>query len=212
MKRVWVSVAVTLLLAAVLAGCTAAQPPQVQSPDTSQTPTGFDAESTTPSSDTGAALTPDTSSAAGQIDEETAKQIALNHAGVKAEDATFVKCKLDYEDGCQVYELEWYANGNKYEYDVTAADGTILSASYESTMSSGTAANGAAVSEDAAKQTALSKVSGATPSDLYEWEFDYDDGRPEYEGKIIYGGVEYEFTIDATTGTITEWDMESLNR
>ena len=28
----------------------------------------------------------------------------------------------------------------------------------------------------------------------------------EYEGKIIYGGTEYEFTIDAATGSVTEWD------
>jgi len=35
--------------------------------------------------------------------------------------------------------------------------------------------------------SALDRVSGATDKDLYEWKLDYDDGRPEYEGKIIYG-------------------------
>lgn len=33
---------------------------------------------------------------------------------------------------------------------------------------------------------------------------------PEYEGKIIYGDMEYEFTIDANTGEILEWDMDSV--
>ena len=46
--------------------------------------------------------------------------------------------------------------------------------------------------------------------DLYEWKLDYDDGRPEYEGKIIYGGTEYEFTIDAATGSVMEWDAEKV--
>ena len=66
------------------------------------------------------------------------------------------------------------------------------------------------ISEATAKQTALARVSGATEKDIYEWKLDYDDGCPEYEGKIIYGGTEYEFTIDANTGAIIEWDMESI--
>ena len=61
-----------------------------------------------------------------------------------------------------------------------------------------------------AKQTALGRVSGATQKDIYEWKFDYDDGRPEYEGKIIYGGTEYDFTIDASSGAVIEWEAESV--
>ena len=66
------------------------------------------------------------------------------------------------------------------------------------------------VSEAVAKKTAIDRVTGATERDIYEWKFDYDDGRPEYEGKIIYGGVEYEFTIDATNGSVVEWDAETV--
>ena len=69
----------------------------------------------------------------GTVDEAVAQKIALEHAGVKAADATITKSKLDYEDG-----------------------------------------------------------------------------RPEYEGKIIYGGTEYEFTIDAATGSVMEWDAEKV--
>ena len=65
-------------------------------------------------------------------------------------------------------------------------------------------------SEADAKKTALDRVSGATDRDIYEWKLDYDDGRPEYEGKIIYGGTEYEFTIDAATGSVMEWDAEKV--
>lgn len=68
------------------------------------------------------------------------------------------------------------------------------------------------VTAEQAKQLALSRIPGATEANLREWEFDYEDGRPEYEGKIIYSGMEYEFTIDATTGTVTEWDVERLGR
>ena len=38
----------------------------------------------------------------GTVDEAAAQKIALEHAGVKAADATLTKSKLDYEDGRQV--------------------------------------------------------------------------------------------------------------
>ena len=87
----------------------------------------------------------------------------------------------------------------------------IINSGYEAKTVVGTG-NSATVSEATAKQTALARVSGAMEKDIYEWKLDYDDGRPEYEGKIIYGGSEYEFTIDATTGTITEWDAEVIHK
>ena len=155
--------------------------------------------------------TPNTGSATGAVDKDKAQEIALAHAGVKAVDATITKSKLDYDDGRQVYEIEWYANGAKYDYEISVATGEIIDSSYEAKTVVGTGSS-ATVSEATAKQTALARVSGATEKDIYEWKLDYDDGRPEYEGKIIYGGTEYEFTIDAASGNIIEWDAETLNR
>ena len=153
--------------------------------------------------------TPSTNASTGTVDEAKAQEIALAHAGVKAADATITKSKLDYDDGRQVYEIGWYANGAKYDYEIAVATGEIVNSGYEAKTVVGTG-NNATVSEATAKQTAIARVSGATEKDIYEWKLDYDDGRPEYEGKIIYGGTEYEFTIDANTGAIIEWDMESI--
>ena len=154
--------------------------------------------------------TPNTNTSTGAVDEAKAQEIALAHAGVKAADATITKSKLDYDDGRQIYKIEWYANGAKYDYEIAVSTGEIVNSGYEAKTVVGTG-NSATVSEATAKQTALSRVSGATGKDIYEWKLDYDDGRPEYEGKIIYGGTEYEFTIDATSGTITEWDTEAVH-
>ena len=153
--------------------------------------------------------TPSTKASTDTVDEAKAQEIALAHAGIKAADATITKSKLDYDDGRQVYEIEWYANGAKYDYEIAVATGEIVNSGYEAKTVVGTG-NNATVSEATAKQTAIARVSGATEKDIYEWKLDYDDGRPEYEGKIIYGGTEYEFTIDANTGAIIEWDMESI--
>ena len=148
----------------------------------------------------------------GIVDEEMAQKIALEHAGVKATDATITKSKLDYEGRRQVYEIEWYAGGKKYDYEIAVDTGEVLSSGYDEKTSgwSGSNSSNVTVSEADAKQTALGRVSGATEKDIYEWEFDYDDGRPEYEGKIIYGGTEYDFTIDASSGAVIEWEAESV--
>ena len=145
----------------------------------------------------------------GTVDEAAAQKIALEHAGVKAADATIIKSKLDYEDGHQVYDIEWYAGGAKYDYEIAVDTGEIISYGCEE-KTVGADSNNVTVSEADAKKTALDRVSGATDKDIYEWKLDYDDGRQEYEGKIIYAGMEYEFTIDASTGSVLEWDAEKI--
>lgn len=160
---------------------------------------------------------PNTNASAGKVDEARTKEIALNHAGIKAADATVTKSKLDYEDGRQVYEIEFYVSGStgytEYDYEIDAATGKIVSYDYDAESYAPPAQStnsGVKITEATAKKTALSRVSGATEKDIYEWKLDYDDGRAEYEGKIIYGGMEYEFTINAATGAVTEWDAESV--
>lgn len=175
--------------------------------DSTQTDTTTASGATT----TPAQTTPSTNTSTGAVTEAKAQEIALAHAGIKAADATITKSKLDYDDGRQIYEIEWYANGAKYDYEIAVATGEIVNSGYEAKTVVGTGSS-ATVSETDAKKTALARVSGATDKDIYEWKLDYDDGRPEYEGKIIYGGTEYEFTIDAASGNVTEWEAETLNR
>lgn len=180
-----------------------AAPADSTQPDTTASGATTTPAQTTPSTNT--------NTSTGAVDEAKAQEIALAHAGVKAADATITKSKLDYDDGRRIYEIEWYANGAKYDYEIAVATGEIVNSGYEAKTVVGTG-NSATVSEATAKQTALARVSGATEKDIYKWKLDYDDGRPEYEGKIIYGGTEYEFTIDATSGSVIEWDAEALNR
>ena len=58
------------------------------------------------------------------------------------------------------------------------------------------------------KAIVLSKVAGASESDIYDLERDYDDGRLEYEGNLYYNGYEYEFEIDGITGNILQWEID----
>ena len=214
MKRKLMLTGAALSLAVAMTGC-GGKPvinQQPSSQEKNEVDTQAQTEATVPAADS---ATTQSSAAAtaqtvtGTVDEEMAQKIALEHAGVKATDATITKSKLDYEDGRHVYDIEWYAGGAKYDYEIATDTGEIISSAYEE-KTMGADSKNITVSEADAKKTALDRVSGATDKDLYEWKLDYDDGRPEYEGKIIYGGTEYEFTIDAATGSVMEWDAEKV--
>ena len=66
------------------------------------------------------------------ISVEQAKEIALNHAGKTADQVQFVKIKQDWEHGRSVYEIEFIANGNEYEYEIDANTGAIVKWEVES--------------------------------------------------------------------------------
>lgn len=148
------------------------------------------------------------------ITEEQAKEIAANHAGVAVADLTFHSVSLEEDDGRRVYDVEFYSGSTEYDYEIDAATGKIVSYDYDAenytpSQSTNTNAN-VKISEATAKQIALSSVPGATAANIYKFKLDFDDGRWEYEGEIRYGTMEYDFTIDANTGAIIEWDMESI--
>lgn len=197
-----------------------AQPEQTTDASASQT------GETTPSTATGnqnntattkptAGQTTTTPAANGQITLEQAKETALKHAGLKADAVTFVKAEQDCENGKLVYEVEFVTNdGGKvveYDYEIDAATGSVVSYDYDAeNYVSAKGATTVSVDEATAKQTVLNKVPGATAANIYEWKLDFDDGRWEYDGKIVYNLMEYDFTVDASSGAVTEWGVESI--
>ena len=78
-----------------------------------------------------AALQTDTTVQSQYIGETSAKQIALNHAGIAETDANFVRCFLDFDDGRWEYEVEFYSGAAEYDYDIDAYTGDILSFDYD---------------------------------------------------------------------------------
>ncbi len=150
-----------------------------------------------------------TDSSSAVITETEAQAIALDHAGLTTDQVTFIKSKLERDDGRQVYDIEFYSNHHEeYDYTIDASTGSVLSVDYDLNGYNIPSDSSSTITADQAKEIALEQVPGATASDIYEFETDYDDGRLEYEGTIWYDGVEYEFTIDGYSGSIREWDVE----
>ena len=148
------------------------------------------------------------------ITAEQAKEKALAHAGLSSSQVTFVQAKLDWDDGRQVYDVEFYtADYKEYDYEIDASTGAVVKYDYDAEYAIPQQPSGSqSITADQAKEKALSQVPGATASDIYDFEADYDDGRIQYEGKIIYNGMKYEFEIDGYSGSIREWESESVGR
>ena len=193
--------------------------------------------------------------ASGGIDEQAALKIAYQDAGVSASDVKLVKCELDYDDGRQEYEIEFYFSGREYDYEIDAESGAILgrevdydsddwftwdftgrnesgqnaqggsqgqgssqSGSQGSSQGQGSSQSGSqgssqgqsgVIDKNRALEAAFAHA-GVSSSDVYdlECEYDYDDGRGEYEIEFSCGGWEYEYKIDAQSGQVLEWEKD----
>lgn len=141
-----------------------------------------------------------------RISENEAKQIALAHAGFSEAQVTFTECKLDYDDGVAEYDIEFTVNSAEYEYEIRASDGKVLEFSKEGDP---TAAPTGLISESRAKEIALNRAGFSEAQVTFKRvKLDYDDGISKYEVEFTVNGTEYEFEINAKTGTILEMDID----
>jgi len=206
------------------------QPEQPVQPATEETKPAAEPvkEEVKPAAETPKQETPKAEKAADPqlIGESKAKSIALSHAGKKEADVKFVRTELDRDDGRTVYEVEFYDGNNmEYDYDIDAYSGEVVSFDYDAedykkpasdkkdeSKPSDSSKTESTISEAKAKEIALAQVPGAKEADIRKFEVDRDDGRVEYEGEIVYDGMEYEFEIDGYSGAIRSWDVEKFDR
>ena len=170
------------------------------------------------------------------IGGEQAKQIAYEDAGISEKDVDRVHILKDRDDGRYVYEIGFVESAYQRDYEIAASNGKILSKEVEQVESvqngtgnlqqgqqgrqeqanmndqqtAQTNTNGqqtVQISIESATQMVLDKVPGAT-SDQLRINLDYDDGISKYEGELRYEGFEYDFEIDANSGTFLEWKEE----
>ncbi|MCC8099277.1 MAG: PepSY domain-containing protein [Clostridiales bacterium] len=148
---------------------------------------------------------------------DSAKALALSHAGVAADAASFQKEKLD--DG--VYELEFTTANGEYEYEISRETGVILEYEWKVQGSSAAAADSgasdadqtasAAVTAGQAESIALEAAGLAEGDTKYlhsyvEWRHD-----APYAWCVEFGvkNTEYVYLIDLEDGSVLEQYVES---
>ncbi len=155
------------------------------------------------------------------ITDAQAKATALQHAGFQESDVQFVNGYLSKDDGRAEYEIEFWKDNREYDYEIDAVTGEILGYDYDiesyaipdTQTVSGNESNASKetgyLTESQAKAIALQHAKLDESSvQAVRCGFDYDDGRAEYEIEFRQGRMEYEYTIDAVTGKILEYDMD----
>ncbi|EMG26938.1 PepSY domain-containing protein [Listeria fleischmannii] len=163
-----------------------------------------------------------------EITAQEAGRIAVQKAG----GGKVVSSKVDYDNGKKVYDVE-VQNGNvKHEVKVGVSDSKIYKYEKETvktasnskqnthantkTVPKNTTPNTATTKKPAsditlanAQQIALSKTGGGRVVSAYT---DYDDGRKEYDFKIINGDTEYELEIGASDSKVYKFEKEVIRK
>ena len=133
--------------------------------------------------------------------------VALHDAGFRSEDVSNLSAHYETEDGTPIYEVTFSAGGFAYEYQIKAADGTILEADKDAlretstngsqlvegnqTGSAGDAANASLISKAKAKEIALAHAGvTASKASFVEVKLDNEDGTQVYEVEFYSGSTE----------------------
>ena len=167
---------------------------------------------------------------------EQAKATALEDAALTADQVTFTKENVDYDDGTMMYDIEFFSDNTKFEYEINAVTGVIYSKSKESlnnaAVSSGTGTqtdttttsvpqdqnnstqttNGQ-IDLETAKTNALADA-GVSAADVTftKEKLDYDDGVAVYDIEFYTSTNEYEYEINAETGAVYNKSVEALKQ
>ncbi len=154
------------------------------------------------------------------IGEARAKQAALKHAGVEESEISEYEFEMDYENGKMVYELEFCCNGSEMEYEIDAKTGEIIKSRSEEKNKAeqkqqkkqekqSAPDNGEYIGEDAARSIALENAKvGSDSISGYKCRLERENGRMVYEIDFKSGGFEYEYEIDAVSGSVLKQDRE----
>lgn len=145
------------------------------------------------------------------INAQKARGIALEHAGVAAENVTDFEIDLDRKNGVTVYEVEFRAGDTEYDYVINAQTGEVVSFKKKREAAS-TPEQKAEITPAKAGEIAFEHagVSRGEAAD-YRSKLENEDGLWVYEIEFHVGKTEYEYEIDAETGRIISAEKETKN-
>ncbi|MBR4550472.1 MAG: PepSY domain-containing protein [Oscillospiraceae bacterium] len=145
--------------------------------------------------------------AEGPVDQDGAKAVALADAGLEEKDVSKLSIGHDREDGREVYEVKFRADGVRYEYSVEAESGRIL----EREIKRSPDTKGKKVDLEAAKKIALQSAGLQEDGVVFtKAKQEKDDGRRVFDIEFYVEGERVcEFEIDCQTGTVLEehWEL-----
>ena len=164
------------------------------------------------------------------ISKSEVKDIIAANMNVNVNDLYFESIDLELDKG--IYEVEVYYHNDDYEYKIDAKSATeggrIIYTDFkyftnsiidnnnsntnESTNNENASnSNTTTITMDEARDIALNHASTNINSITHlRTERDYENNTLVYEVDFIYNSYEYDYKIDAATGTIISYDVDSI--
>lgn len=161
--------------------------------------------------------TPSADSTAGEeITAAQAKSIALNHAGVTADQILAYEAERDEDKGQPVFEIEFKTQQDGYQYKIHRLTGAIVESEKEpqkeeaSKAASQALSGSFAVSPEKAKEIVLAH-SQLTENEIrhFSIETDKENGVAVYEIEFKADTYEYSYAVNAATGAILQAHREA---
>ena len=143
------------------------------------------------------------------IGAEQAETIALEQAGLAAEEVSRLRAVQDRDDGALEYEVEFFTDETEFDYSISAATGAVWQQSQE-LRQRGRQADGD-IGSDAAQAAALAHAELAVEeAQGLAVRKELDDGYLEYEVRWLTDSYAYEYVIDGAAGTVWQWEKTML--
>lgn len=169
------------------------------------------------------------------IGAEAAVSAAFKDAGLKKEDVLRTESEFDRKNGKYVFDVEFDANGKEYDYVIDAESGAVIERRTEKnndakkpekttaveirskaeakTEKSSQSAKSEKIDLDAAKEKAVKDAGFEINSVKFvKAKLDRDNGKAVYEIEFTADGKEYEYDINASTGSIIDKDVENIKK
>ncbi len=125
------------------------------------------------------------------VSRQEAERIAINDAGVDR--AERIRTERDRDDGRIIWEVDFYADGVEYEYDIDEATGVVIKSEFEIRRWRD---EGGMLSDSEAIDIAIMD-SGEIEENLSRLRVhdDYDDGKMVYEVSFVSDRAYYSYDI-----------------
>lgn len=189
---------------------------QLLSKDKAATPAS---SQVTPASTTPASSTP--VAAQATVSQEDAVKSALALLGVAEDQVSNLVVTQETEDGKPVYDISFIHEEMEYDYTIDAQTGQAIEKEAEQTSAAAPVAPAAQTADVALSSQEATEVAFADFAQVYGVGSDAvsnllvqastEDGRPSYEVSFIYGAYEFDYEIDAQTGSIIGFSEDDLD-
>ncbi|RRC91355.1 hypothetical protein EII25_06695 [Erysipelotrichaceae bacterium OH741_COT-311] len=141
---------------------------------------------------------------------EQAKDIAFKDANVNGADVTIIQAYLNNENE---YDIEFVINNQEYDYEIDATTGAIKEKDLDienyviPSASQSSNQNAFGITQEQALDVVLADL-GLKKDQVHVAELKFDRSDNEYDIKLYYNNVEYEYEINASNGSIHSKDID----